>query len=78
MESWTTLEADDEDDDANGEMLWWVEEAQQGCGPRKSALDPKNPTLRGHGECEGEGAEVRHVSRGKEGWQTKTDDLMKN
>lgn len=48
-------------------MLWWVEEAQQGCGPRKSALDFKNPTLRGHSEWEEEGAEVRHVSRGKEG-----------
>lgn len=57
MESWTTLEADDENDDANGEMLWWVEEAQQGCGPGKCALDLKNPTLREHSGWEEEGAE---------------------
>lgn len=48
-------------------MLSWCEEAQQGRGPGKSALDLKNPTLRGCGEWEEKGAEVRHVSRGKEG-----------
>lgn len=67
MDSRTTLEADDEDDNANGEMLSWCEEAQQGCGPGESALDLKNPTLRGCSEWEEKGAEVRHVSQGKEG-----------